>query len=277
VSAGLTAILSGGGARAAAHLGALNVLRDAGLVPTRYVATSMGAVVACGLAAGLVPDQVLERLLGVREREVFRVDRASVLRGWFARSLLRTEPFQQTLIRLLPAERFGDLALPLSVTATDLDTGELVVFGAGGLDVPLRDALLASCALPLFFPPYLLAGRRLADGGLRAVVPLEVAARFPAERVVALDVGAGFDSEIEPGARQPPALLKLHADAQRVLMASNTSAQRELWERTPGRPPLLWIRPRVRRGETFATERLQWYAEEGARAARAALQQAGLT
>jgi hypothetical protein len=54
-------------------------------------------------------------------------------------------------------------------------------------------------------------------------------------------------------------------------MASNTALARALWEASPERPPLLWIRPRVRRGETFATEHLRWYIDEGERAAKATL------
>ena len=267
----ITAVLSGGGAKAAAHLGALRALQAAGIVPTRYVGTSMGAVIASGLAAGLLHAELEAKLLAVRDREVFRIDRRGLLMGMFARSLLRPEPFRQVLEQLLPVARFSELQLPLSVTATDLDSTELLVFGAGGSDVPLLDALCASCALPLFFPPYILDGRRLADGGLRAVVPLEVAARFPADLVVAIDVGSGFDTVPSEARREPPALLRLHGDAQRALMASNTAAQHELWLRTPERPPLLWIRPRVRRGETFATEQLRWYLGEGERAANEAL------
>lgn len=267
----LTAVLSGGGAKAAAHLGALRVLREAGLVPTRYVGTSMGAVIACGLAAGLSCEEVEARLLTIRHRDIFRLDRAGLFRGVFARSLLRPEPFRRALEHLLPAARFRDLRLPVSVTATDLDTGELLVFGAGGEDVPLLDALCASCALPLFFPPFPIGERRCADGGLRAVVPLEVAARFPADLVVAIDVGPGFDTPLESAGREPPALLRLHGEAQRALMSSNTLAQRTLWLRTAGLPPLWWIRPRVRRGETFATDQLRWYIEEGEHAARAVL------
>ena len=271
MTAGITAVLSGGGAKAAAHVGALRVLQTGGITPTRFVATSFGAVIATGLAAGLTHAAIEAQLLTVRERDVFRIDRGGLLRGMFARSLLRPDPFRVALERLLPVQRFAELQTPLSVTATDLDSGELLVFGAGGEEVPLLDALCASCALPLFFPPFLLGGRRCADGGLRAVVPLEVAARFPAELVVAVDVGAGFDTVAQEAGPKPPALLRLHGDAQRVLMASNTAAQRELWERTPGRPPLLWIRPRVRRGETFATGQLHWYVAEGERAATAAL------
>jgi len=271
VTAGVTAVLSGGGAKTTAHLGALRVLQAAGITPTRFVATSFGAVIAAGLAAGLSHAAIEAQLLTVRERDVFRIDRGGLLRGVFARSLLRPEPFRLTLERLLPVQRFEELQTPLSVTATELDSGELLVFGAGGEDVPLLDALCASCALPLFFPPFVLGGKRCADGGLRAVVPLEVAARFPAELVVAIDVGAGFDTAAQEAGPRPPALLRLHGDAQRVLMASNTAAQRELWSCTPDRPALLWIRPRVRRGETFATSQLQWYVGEGERAARAAL------
>jgi NTE family protein len=271
VSGQVTAVLSGGGAKAAAHLGALRALQAAGITPTRYVGTSMGAVIASGLAAGLAHQQVEAQLLTVREADVFRVDRRAVFKGMFARSLLRPEPFRLTLERLLPAQHFAELRLPLSITATDLDSGALLVFGAGGEDVPLLDALCASCALPLFFPPYLLDGRRCGDGGLRAVVPLEVAARFEADLVVAIDVGPGFDTEPQESGPQAPALLRLQGDAQRALMASNTAAQHELWLRTSGRPPLLWIRPQVRRGETFATDQLRWYINEGERAASAVL------
>jgi NTE family protein len=272
VSSRVVAVLSGGGVRAAAHLGALSALRAGGIEPTHYVGTSMGAVVATGLAAGLAPKEVAERLLAVRERDFFVVDRTAILRGVWARSVLKPEPFRRMLAGLLPVERFDQLRLPLSVTATDLDSGDEVVFGAMGETVPLLDALCASCALPLYFPPVVVAGRRCADGGLRQVVPLAVAARIPADLVIAVDVGAGFDmAPPDTPGREPPALLRLQGEAQRTLMASNTALTRELWGRTAGRPPLLWIRPRMRLGETFAAGQLRWYLEEGERAAQSVL------
>jgi len=271
----ITAVLSGGGVKAAAHIGALRALQAAGLTPTRYVGTSMGAVIACGFAAGLSADEIEARLLAVPQRDILRLDRKGLLYGIYASSLFRPTLFRDALDRLLPVYRFDQLRLPLSITVTDLDSGELLVYGAGGVYAPLfplLDVLCASCALPPFFPPYVVEGRRCADGGLRAVVPLEVAARFPADLVVAIDVGAGFDREDEESPGRPlPALLRFQNDAQRVLMASNTAAQHELWLRTPGRPPLLWIRPRVRRGDTFAADQLRWYIVEGERAAAALL------
>ena len=270
MSAGVTAVLSGGGVKAAAHLGAVRALIEAGLTPARYVGTSMGAVIATGFAAGLPAEEIGRRLMLVRQRDVFAVDRTAFIKGMWAKALLKPEPFRRTLAELLPVTRFDDLVLPLTITATDLDSGAQLSFGDGGETVPLLDALCASCALPLFFPPFLVGGRRCADGGLRSVVPLEVAGRFPASLVAAVDVGPGFD--MEPGTSpRAPALLGLQNDAQWALMASNTALARALWEATPSRPPLLWIRPRVRRGETFATDLLRWYIDEGERAAKAAL------
>jgi NTE family protein len=271
VSDRVVLVLSGGGAKAAAHLGAVRAMAAAGLRPTRFVGTSMGAVIATGLAAGLAPEALTARLLAVRQRDVFAVDRTALIKGVWAKALLKPDRLRRTLERLLPVQRFAELALPLTVTATDLDSGEELRFGAGGTEVPLLDALCASCALPLYFPPFLLNGRRCADGGLREVVPLEVAAGFPADLVVAVDVGPGFDAVPGQSGAEPPALLKLAGEAQRALMASNSALVRALWRATPGRPPLVWIRPRVRQGETFATDQLAWYIEEGERAARAEL------
>jgi NTE family protein len=264
-------VLSGGGVKAAAHLGAVRALIAAGCAPTRYVGTSMGAVVATGLAAGLHPDAVAERLLSIRHRDVFAVDRTALIKGVWAKALLKPDSLRRTLEELLPVQRFSELAAPLSVTATDLDSGEELTFGAGREDVPLLDALCASCALPPFFPPFLLGGRRCADGGLREVVPLTVAGRFAADLVVAVDVGSGFDMEPNLSGPSQPALIQLQNDAQRVLMASNSALTKALWLATPSRPRLLWIRPRVRLGETFATDQLRWYLAEGERAAAAEL------
>jgi NTE family protein len=217
---------------------------------------------------------VTDRLRGIERTDVAAVDRTAFLKGIFAPAMLRGPRLRETLGRLLPVARFADLVLPLTVTAADLDTGELVVFGDGGLDEPLADALFASCALPVLYPPVALGGRRLGDGGLRGVIALEAAARFPADRVVAIDVGPGFDAPPSRD-RPPPALIRAHNDAQHVLMAANTALQVALWRATPGNPPLLYVRPRVHRGETFALDQLDFYLEEGRLAARRALDGTG--
>jgi NTE family protein len=267
----VTALLSGGGIKAAAHLGAIEVLCRAGLVPGRYIGTSLGAVIGALLAAGLTPEEVVDRVRRLRRRDVLRFSASSVVQGVFASALLQPEPFQRTLALLLPVRRFSELQLPLTVTATDLETGELVLFGAGGEDAPLLDALYASCALPVWFPPLERNGRRLADGGLRGVLPLRLAARFPADVLVAVDAGPGFDAVPASGRLAPPALIRAHNAATNVLMAGNTELELSLWRATNTRPTLLYLRPEVERGVTFALGHFDRYAEAGRRAAEKAL------
>lgn len=265
-------LLSGGGAKASAHVGALRALAEAGLAPAHYVGTSMGAVIGAAAAAGLDPAAMLARMAGIERRHVAAPARLAVLGGLYLPALLRPDPFRRTIGSLIPATTFEELAVPLTVTAVDLDSGELTLFGAGGRSVPLADALYASCALPLFYPPGAIAGRRYADGGLRGAVPFEAAEPLAADLVVAIDIGPGFDLlAIPAGASSLPRMVQAHADATGILMASLTRTQLALWRARADLPPLIYIRPQVERDATFAVERLGVYADEGYRAARAAI------
>ncbi|MBA3893935.1 MAG: patatin-like phospholipase family protein [Gemmatimonadales bacterium] len=267
-AAGVTLVLSGGGAKTAAHVGAARAVEEAGLIPVRYVATSMGAVIAAALAGGADREPLLARLADAGRAGVVR-DPLALVSGLFARSLLRAAPFRRAVEQIVPARRFAELSVPVTVSVVDLDTGELLLFGAGGDDAPLVDVLCASCALPLYFPAEMLAGRRCGDGGLRGPLPLDVAARLGTERVVAVDVGPGFDAPSAPGSAPP--VVRAHDDAIGALMAHATAAQLALWRADPGRPPLLYVRPRVERDATFRVDLVRRYAEEGYRAAREAL------
>jgi len=268
----VAAVLSGGGVKAMAHLGAMRALAEADIVPTCFVGTSMGALVAAGLAAGLSPAELQQRLEGVSRRDVAQVSPVALAKGLYATAIFKADPLRETIERLVPARSFADLQLPLTITAADLDTGALVRFGAGGEDVPLVDAIYASCALPLLYPPAEIGGRRLADGGLRGVVALEVAKEMVVDLVVAVDVGPGFDMASRTPGRGPPPAVRVHNEAQWVLMADASRLQLALWHATPGLPRLLYVRPRVRHGATFAMEQATYYLEEGYRATREALQ-----
>jgi NTE family protein len=267
-------VLSGGGAKTAAHLGACRALKEAGFEPAWYVATSMGAVVAAGLAGGVGNDELLERMAEVGPRGVVR-DPLTPVAGIFLRSLLKPAPLRAAIEAMIPARRFADLSVPLTVTAVDLDTGELVLFGSGATSAPLIDALCASCALPLYYPPVLLNGRRLGDGGLRAVVPLEPAAELGVELVLAVDVGPGFDLSPPTEPSRIPPLVRAHDDAVGILMAANTESQLALWRADPARPPLVYVRPKVERDSTFRVDHVREYANEGRRATREALERWG--
>jgi NTE family protein len=273
-AAGVTLVLSGGGAKTAAHVGAARAIEEAGLAPLRFVATSMGAVVAAALASGIDRDALLGRLAEAGRAGVVR-EPLALLRGLLARSLLRPVPFRRAIEHLVPARRFADLVVPITVSVVDLDTGELLLFGEAGEDAPLVDVLCASCALPVYFPAETLAGRRCGDGGLRGPLPLEVAARLARETVVAVDVGPGFDAVDADGGvtppMTPPPIVRAHDDAVGALMANATVAQLALWRADAGRPPLVYVRPRVEQRATFRVDRIRQYADDGYRATRDAL------
>ena len=269
-------VLSGGGAKAIAHVGAVRVLTEAGLAPTHFVATSMGAVVAAGLAAGLSIDDLLERAGRIGQLGLATPAPLAWLRGLSLPALLRGEPLRHAIGELLPARRFADLQLPLTVTAVDRRSGELLLFGAGGQDAPLVDVLYASCALPVFYPAGRIGGREVVDGGLRGTLPLAAAAGLEADLVIAVDVGPGFDEVAGPPRERPlPPLIQAHNDSTGILMAALTAEQLAAWRSAADRPRLLYVRPRVEKEATFRVDRLGAYAAEGERAMRAALAERG--
>ena len=266
----VTLVLGGGGVKSAAGLGAARALDQGGLTPTRYVGTSMGAVMAALLAAGLAPKAAEDRVAALPSGNIGRPLMLNLLRGIWAPALLDPAMIRAMITQVVPATRFSELPHPFTVTAADIDTGALILFGDGGQDVPLHDALVASCALPVYFPPVTVAGHRCADGGIRSVLPLEVASLWSADRVVAVDSGSGFDEQ--PAEGPPgPALLAAHDAATGILMAEQTRQALALWRLSPGRPPLVYIRPPVRRGATFRAEQFRHYAEAGYQAACSAL------
>jgi len=267
----VVAVMSGGGVKAIAHVGAMRALGEANLAPTHFIGTSMGAAVAAGFAAGLSPDEVEARLREIRRRDVAAVSPVALAKGLYATAILKGEPLRESLERFIPVQHFSDLDHPLTVTATDMDSGELVRFGFDGSAVPLVDAVYASCALPLLYPPARIGGRRLADGGLRGVVALEVARQVPARLVIAIDVGPGFDMEARAAGKGPPPAIRVHNEAQWVMMADSTRLQVALWRATPGLPPLLYVRPTVRHGATFDLTQSDYYLEQGYLATRQAL------
>jgi len=292
----VVAVFGGGGAKTLAHAGAWKALLEAGLPPSHIVGTSMGAVIGAALAAGSTYQRILDIALSLEKKDFAALDAWSLAKGVFAGSILKPEPLKRTIARLVPAARFGDLQIPLTVTATDLDSGELVLFGAQpgmsawddigaqhaaplhnaspapvhlGDAVPLVDALYASCALPLYLPPAAIDGRRLGEGGLRAVVAIDVARRIPADMVVAVDVGPGFDEP--PAAKKAaiPPLVRAHGEAIRVMMAAQTERAIAAWPKDA--PRLIVVRAVAEREATFASDRAERYFEAGYRTTREAL------
>ncbi|MGH7532549.1 MAG: patatin-like phospholipase family protein [Gemmatimonadales bacterium] len=277
IPARVVAIYGGGGAKALGHLGAERALRELGLAPACYVGCSMGAVIAAALAAGLSPEEVKARADALAGRKLNAIDPLVWVMGLQRPALLKPGPFRAAVEALVPVRRFSELKAPLSVAVTDLGSGDLLYYGSGpgDRDAPLIDVLMATCALPPYFPPVLLDGKHCGDGGIRAVVPFSGAARMGADLVIAVDVGPGFDEGPPKAPNALPPMIRTSDDALGIAMAQATRDQLALWRATSGHPRLVYIRPKVERNATFNVARMTTYLEWGYDAARAALTEAG--
>jgi NTE family protein len=172
---GIGIALGGGFARGIAHIGVLKVLEEE-KIPISYIAgTSVGALIGAAYCSGLSIPELEE----VARRVRFKT---------FARWTLSRHGFatNQRMIgflnSILKVKSFEELRIPLAVTATDLSTGEGVVFHSG----PLVDPVRASCAYPGMFLPVNLRGRWLVDGMLAHAVPTRPLLDMGAKRVVAV-------------------------------------------------------------------------------------------
>ena len=247
-------------------------LEECGRWPTEIVGTSGGALIGALAAGGLAYEQLVPLVMSIRRGDLVAPARAEVLlKGLGAASVLQPGPLRALLRRLLPVADFAGLLLPLRVTAVDLDSGELVVFGAGGrTDCSLADAVYASMALPPYFPPARIGERRYVDGGIRAVLPLEIGAEAGADLVVAVDVGP---VPFGPGAgeSQVPALVELSDRSLSIALADQKARTIQAWRAAAGRPELVLVTPAVDPHGTFAFDRTAEFIEAGYRATHAAL------
>lgn len=266
-------VLGGGGAKSLAHAGAWKALQERDVQITHIIGSSMGAVIGAVLASGSSLDDLLRTARSLRSKDFAAARLGTIVKGFFATSLFEPRGLERTIGRLVPATRFDQLKTPLTVTATDLDSGELVLFGLGARHVvPLQQALYASCALPLYFPPAVIEGRRLADGGLRAVLPLQMAADLPVDLVVAVSVGPGFDEATAKGAQSPvPPLVRAHGEAIRIMMAAQT--ERAIAEWPADAPRLVVVRAVAEREATFAVGQADRFFDAGYSATKQVLQQ----
>lgn len=168
-------VLSGGGARAFAHIGVLRVLSRAGARFDVVAGTSMGAIIGALYAAGATPDDIYEIASRVGWRDVVDI---SLQAG-----LIKGDKLEALLAEHLPPD-FADLQIPLAVTTTDVENGDAVVLQEGDLVKAVR----ASSSYPGAIEPLLLHGRVLADGGIVNNLPVSAATLLGATRTIASDV-----------------------------------------------------------------------------------------
>jgi NTE family protein len=173
--------LGGGFARGLAHIGVLKVFEDE-QIPIDFLAgTSVGALIGAGFASGVPAAELAEIAAQVRFKDFSR---------WtFSRfGLFSNDKMSAFLHRALRCKTFEELRIPLSVTATDIITGEPAVFTSGDLIDPVR----ASCAYPGMFQPVRIGEQLLVDGLLAYSVPAQPLRTMGAERVVAVHLAANW-------------------------------------------------------------------------------------
>ncbi len=183
-------VFAGGGSVGAAEVGMLRALLEAGEHPAFVVGASAGAINALYFAASpsLEGVSALERMwIALRRSDVFPVNRLHGMLAMLGRrpSLLNPEALRRTLEARTPVLRLEDTRLPCHIVATALHSGEEVVLSSGSA----IDALLATTAIPVLFPPVMLGGRTLTDGGVAANAPISSAIRLGATRVIVLPTG----------------------------------------------------------------------------------------
>ena len=180
--------LSGGGAKGFAHIGILKVLEEANIPVHLMAGTSMGGVVAAIYAAGH-PAAEIERIArSLRLLDIVQRDRTGL-------GLIGQDKIANRLREIMGGDpSFEQLRLPLALVASDLDTGEEVVIREGSV----VDAMLATMAVPILFPPVKRQNRLLVDGGLLNQVPFDIVRRMTGSgtptRVIAVHTLHGFFS-----------------------------------------------------------------------------------
>jgi NTE family protein len=198
--------LSGGGARGIAHLGMLRALEEHDIKFATISGASVGAIIGALYAQGMRPSEIMEAIMQTR---IFR----SLRPAWTLRGLLSMESIQSLLMQFVPHNTFEGLQIPLTVAATDLETGKPCHFREGQL-IP---ALLASSCVPGMFNPVAFNGTTYVDGGITDNFPVR-AIRHDCDFVIGL--------HCNPVIQAPPAKTFRNVLERTLLLAINCNAER---------------------------------------------------
>jgi len=177
--------LGGGAARGFAHIGVIQVLEEAGLRPDFVAGTSAGSVVAALYASGKTGAQLQQ--IGESMEEAAITDWTLPV---FNSGLMRGDALAKYVNQQVGGRSIENMAVPLGIVATDLYSGEMMVFQRGNTGLAVR----ASSAVPALFQPVKISGRSYVDGGLVSPVPVRAARLMGAQVVLAIDISSPPDS-----------------------------------------------------------------------------------
>ncbi len=177
-------VLSGGAARAFAHLGVLRVLEREGLRPDLVIGSSAGAMVGAYYASGRPVAEIEALAARLDLPTLIDIDPVKTVLGGFGGLGLAKGQRLEAFLRQSIGVPLQSLPTPFIAVATDLNTGESVALNHG--DTPR--ALRASSAVPALYEPVRIGERILADGQIASPMPVGVARRLGARIVIAVDV-----------------------------------------------------------------------------------------
>ncbi|WP_339714146.1 patatin-like phospholipase family protein [uncultured Kriegella sp.] len=155
-------VLSGGGVRGVAHIGAIKALEENGIFPTHVSGTSAGAIVGALYAAGAEWSEILNFFKSI---PLFHAKKYALGKPGF----IDTEKFYSDFKRFVPEDDFKVLKKHLFVTATNVEKGTLHIFDSG----PLIHPVLASASFPGVFTPVQIGKSYYVDGGVLNNFPIE--------------------------------------------------------------------------------------------------------
>lgn len=262
----VTLVIGSGSVKCAAAIGVVKALTDAGIGIERVVGCSGGALFAAGVALGFDAARMTDITLRTWTRKMTsKRSNMGVLRllapklfGFRPDSFgLRDDgPMLSAFRDVFGQRRIEDTPIPLHITATDFQNGELVDITRGDL----VDAIRASVSLPLAFRPVKLDGRLLIDGYLADPLPISVAMKNGSRVIVAV----GFESPYQENIRSAGRF----AAQLSAILANNLLKSRLAFQSAAHHSELILILPQFKqRVRLFDTDKVPHIIEEGEQAA----------
>jgi len=174
-------VLTGGGSRGAVEVGAMKVIVNKYKIDA-VIGTSIGAINAALYAGGCNPEEIEKIWLPVTTKMVFPFNWIFAIMPWKTRSISHTRGLRKFLNRVLPVKTFEECKIPLYINATEMLTGKSTWFSKGNI----IEAILASSAVPPYYPPYKIGNVEYVDGGISNVIAIEEAEALKCKRVIAI-------------------------------------------------------------------------------------------
>jgi NTE family protein len=180
--------LGGGAARGFAHIGVIKALEAQGIVPDIVVGTSAGSVVGSMYAYGYNGFTLQKMALEMDEAAI-----SDWALPFFSKSpgVLKGEALQGYVNKAVHGQPIEKLKIPFGAVATDLKTGQPILFRRGNTGMAVR----ASSAVPSVFQPVSIGGKTYVDGGLVAPVPVRFAKEMGAEFIIAVNISSATEAQ----------------------------------------------------------------------------------